>query len=40
MHVLTLFGWNAVGPTVAVFFHKDLLHVQAAGMARLVRIGD
>jgi hypothetical protein len=40
MHVLALFGRNAVGPTVSVLFHKDILHVEATGVARLVCVGD
>jgi hypothetical protein len=40
MHVLPLFGRNAVGSTVSVLFHKDILHVEATGVARLVRVGN
>jgi hypothetical protein len=40
MHVLTLLGWNAVGSTVSVLFYENLLHVEAAGMAWLVGVGD
>jgi hypothetical protein len=38
MHVLTLLGWDAVGPPVSILLLEDTFHVEASGMAGLMGV--
>jgi hypothetical protein len=40
MHVLPLLGRDTVCPPVSVLFDKDVLHVKAASVTRLMRVGN